>query len=271
MNNRLLLVNDVSGYGRVSSFAMTPILATYGFHPYLLPTGLVSNTLDYGKSVILDTTVFMRDAIEKWNELGFSFPVICTGFINSDKQVDIISDLIDSQDDPFVLVDPIMADSGELYDNMYPGAIECNRKLASKADIIIPNFTEATLMSGMYEGRETLLAEEYVELAHAMSQFGCKAVVITSCRFDDGRCFNLLYRPEISDEPEFLFYDEVPCSFVGTGDIFSAVLISEIMKGSDLADAVNRAGSFVAEVITANTDNPDHLDIYLEGSLRSLL
>ena len=235
MNNRLLLVNDVSGYGRVSSFAMTPILATYGFHPYLLPTGLVSNTLDYGKSV------------------------------------DIISDLIDSQDNPFVLVDPIMADSGELYDNMYPGAIECNRKLASKADVIIPNFTEATLMSGMYEGKETLLAEEYVELVHAMSQFGCKAVVVTSCRLDDGRCFNLLYRPEVSDEPEFLFYDEVPCSFIGTGDIFSAVLISEIMKGSDLADAVNRAGSFVAEVITANADNPDHFDIYLEGSLRSLL
>lgn len=270
MNKSLLLVNDVTGYGRVSCFAMTPILAAYGLHPYLLPTGLVSNTLDYGMSEILDTTDFMRAAVSKWRKLGFSFNTIATGFINSDEQVDIILDLIDSQDNPFVLVDPIMADSGELYDNMYPGAIECNRKLASRADVIIPNFTEAAMLAGLYTDRFCLSNEEYIELAAEVSKLGCKKLVITSCRSYDGRMFNLVYDCLAGDKYDFLYYDEIEDSFIGTGDVFSAVLISELMCGASLPAAVERAGEFVADVITANLGREDHFDLYIEGCVARL-
>lgn len=270
MINSLLLINDVTGYGRVSSFAMTPILAAYGLHPYLLPTGLVSNTLDYGTSEILDTTDFMSATIDKWQELGFRFSSIATGFINSDRQVDIILELIDRQDSPFVLVDPIMADSGELYDNMYEGAIECNRKLASRADVIIPNYTEACMLADMYIERSELSRDEYALLAEALIRLGTSSVVITSCRLDDGRAFNLVYEPEINEEPSFIFYEEIEESFIGTGDVFSALLLSELLSGTPLPESVDRAGSFVAEVIRANLGREDHFDLYIEGSVRSL-
>lgn len=270
MINSLLLVNDITGYGRVSSFAMTPILAAYGLHPYLLPTGLVSNTLDYGTSEILDTTDFMSATIDKWHELGFRFSNIATGFINSDRQVDIIIELIDRQDSPFVLVDPIMADSGELYDNMYEGAIECNRRLASRADVIIPNYTEACMLAEMFKGRSELSCDEYSLLAEALLMLGTRSVVITSCRLDDGRSFNLVYEPEVKDEPSFLFYEEIEDSFIGTGDVFSALLLSELLSGTPLTESVDRAGRFVAEVIKANLGREDHFDLYIEGSIKSL-
>ena len=55
---------------------MLPVLAHYGLHPYVLPTALVSNTLDYGTSEILDTSDFMKRTIMKWDELGFKFNCI---------------------------------------------------------------------------------------------------------------------------------------------------------------------------------------------------
>lgn len=62
---------------------MLPILSKMGYSLYNLPTALVSNTLDYGKFEILDTTSYMENTIKVWNELGFQFDCISTGFILS--------------------------------------------------------------------------------------------------------------------------------------------------------------------------------------------
>ena len=60
-SNNILLINDITGYGKVSTTAMIPVLSTYGYHTYDLPTALVSNTLEYGRHSILDTTEHMRE------------------------------------------------------------------------------------------------------------------------------------------------------------------------------------------------------------------
>ena len=53
---KILLINDVVGYSHVGMVAMMPILTYLGHPTYNLPTSLVSNTLDYGRFNVLDTT-----------------------------------------------------------------------------------------------------------------------------------------------------------------------------------------------------------------------
>ncbi|MBQ0005480.1 MAG: bifunctional hydroxymethylpyrimidine kinase/phosphomethylpyrimidine kinase [Clostridiales bacterium] len=269
MNDSILLVNDVCGYGRVSTFAMLPVLTRYGLHPYILPTALVSNTLDYGLSETLDTTEFMRNAIDKWDKLGFSFGYISTGFICNENQVSIILELIDRQDSPFVFVDPIMADSGELYPDMYPGAIECNRQLAARANVLLPNFTEAKLLTDLYKGRDILSEEEYLVLARALMDFGPECVIIKGCKDDKGCTFNLVYNGK-DDSLVKLPFERIDADYIGTGDIFSAVLISEYVSGASIEDAVNKAADFVREVIMDNLNNEDHFDLRFEQTLSKL-
>lgn len=72
-NKNILIINDMPGYGKVALAAMLPILSHMGHNIYNLPTALVSNTLDYGKFTILDTTDYMKKSIAVWKELGFSF------------------------------------------------------------------------------------------------------------------------------------------------------------------------------------------------------
>ena len=60
---QILLINDVVGYGKVGMGAMLPILSYLGVPTYSLPTALVSNTLDYGKFNIQDTTEYIRGTL----------------------------------------------------------------------------------------------------------------------------------------------------------------------------------------------------------------
>ena len=64
--NNILLINDMAGYGKVALSAMIPIMSNMKFQVYNLPTALVSNTLDYGKFDILETTGYMKNSMRVW-------------------------------------------------------------------------------------------------------------------------------------------------------------------------------------------------------------
>ncbi|MBR4098975.1 MAG: phosphomethylpyrimidine kinase, partial [Clostridium sp.] len=103
-NKNILIINDMPGYGKVALAAMLPVLSHMGHSVYNLPTALVSNTLDYGKFTILDTTEYMKKSIAVWEQLGFTFDCITTGFLASAEQVDIIRSFIASQKKEGLLV-----------------------------------------------------------------------------------------------------------------------------------------------------------------------
>ena len=98
------------GYGKVATAAMLPILSYMGNLVYNLPTALVSNTLDYGKFNILETTDYITGVFPVWRELGFSFDAIATGFIASERQAEIVAKYCREEADKgsVILVDPIM-------------------------------------------------------------------------------------------------------------------------------------------------------------------
>lgn len=60
MAERILLVQDMTGYGKVALAAIMPVLSHMGHHIYTLPTAIVSNTLDYGQFEIAEMTDYMR-------------------------------------------------------------------------------------------------------------------------------------------------------------------------------------------------------------------
>ena len=72
-NTQLLLINDMCGYGKVALSAMLPVLSHMGYRIHNLPTALVSDTLNYPKFYIHDTTEYVRQSLAIWEELGFEF------------------------------------------------------------------------------------------------------------------------------------------------------------------------------------------------------
>ena len=152
MNKKICCVNDMPGVGKIALAAMIPILSAKGISVTCLPTALVSNTLDFGKFEILDTSDYMDKTIDVWKELGFTFDCISTGFMVNPQQVRLVEKLIHNQkkENLLVVVDPIMGDEGHLYNGMSEENVKIMRELSAHADILLPNFTEACYLTSHF-------------------------------------------------------------------------------------------------------------------------
>jgi len=253
----ILLINDLAGYGKVATAAMLPILSYMGHPVYNLPTALVSNTLDYGKFNILDTTDYIKGVFPVWKELGFHFDAIATGFIASERQAQIVSRYCreQAQNGTTIFVDPIMGDEGKLYNGVTPSTINSMREMIAVADLIYPNYTEACYLTETFFHSEGVTHEEACRLLDALRQVGCKSALITSIRVEG--------QPSVAGYNHFsgnyflLPYDEIPVHFPGTGDIFSAVLTGSLLDGMPLKQSTRRAMDVVRKLIELNKDNRD--------------
>ena len=270
MGKRIVLFNDLPGYGKVALAAMVPLFSRMGHFPYQVPTAVVSNTLDFGKFRIQDMTDYMRDTIKVWDELGFDPDCICTGFVLSEEQVELIGDYIRSRkprideiqnvnNGRLVMVDPIMADGGKLYNGIGMERVAAMRKLVSYSDVMVPNMTEAGFLTGICPGRERASASELRELVDGLHKLSGKSVVITSaqdsetdehlvCGYDhkSGQYFRV----------PFIF---LPVRVAGSGDIFSTVMTGKLLNGESLEAAVREAVRVLTALIR---ENQSHLDEY---------
>ena len=255
-SKNILIINDMPGYGKVALAAMLPILSNMGHSVYNLPTALVSNTLDYGRFTILDTTDYMMKAIKVWKELDFQFDCITTGFLASAAQVGIIRDFIASQkkEGLLVMTDPIMGDEGKLYNGVAEETVENMRRLIGVADVIVPNLTEGEFLTGQCLGREALTKAEARRMVDSLLAFGPRSVVVTSGREAETGGHVVWGFDHTAGEYFTIPYRLIKVHFPGTGDMFSAVLAGELLAGKPFPRAVKRAMDVVERLIFMEQD-----------------
>lgn len=255
-NKNVLLICDLPGYGKIALSAMLPILARLGYSVYNLPTALVSNALEYGKFALLDTTDYMEQAIQVWKELGFQFDCITTGMLASARQVDVIRAFIESQKKEGLLVmsDPVMGDDGALYNGITQEAVDNMRRLIGVADVIVPNLTEAEFLSGKYQGQEALTRAQAREVVDGLLAFGPRSVVVTSGILQETGAHVVWGYDHKTGAYFTLPYRFIKVHFPGTGDMFSAVLVGELLGGKPLVPAVKRAMDVLEKLIFLERD-----------------
>ncbi len=256
----IVLINDLPGYGKVALAAMVPLLTQMGHYPFQLPTAIISNTLDFGKFRIQDMTDYMSDTMKVWDELGFRADCICTGFVTSIRQVRLIGDYIRQKkqvQDPLVIVDPIMADGGKLYNGIDSDRITAMRELVTYADVMIPNITEASFLAGRSQGIEAGSKAEIRELVDELHQLSGRSVVITSAA-ETGTDSHMVSGYDHKNKQYFdVPYEHLPVRIAGSGDIFSAIMTGGLLNGRSLADSVERAALTLTHLIRADQSNTD--------------
>ena len=250
MSKKILLINDLPSYGKVALSAMMPILSFYGYEVYGVPSALVSNTLDYGKFIIENMTAYLEKCIKLYRELGITFDCLCTGFIVDPQQVSIIKEIKKSNPQMMLIVDPIMADDGRLYNGMNEQTIKMFQQLCELADFIIPNYTESLLLSELPMNM-ICTKKQLKTIYEKLKKQNVRSMVITSCVLENGQ-HGVYGYDHFKDEFFFLPYDHINIRFAGTGDIFSAVLTNGIMKGEALKEAVLKAIKAVNSLIDIN-------------------
>lgn len=265
----MLLITDMAGYGKVALSVMIPVLSALRLKVYNLPTALVSNTLDYGKFDILETTDYMRNTLAVWDELGFAFDAVFSGFLFSEEQSLLVADYCRraSQRGLPVFVDPIMGDWGSLYNGVDESNVEHMRHMCSVADIIMPNMTEAEFLCGQHVGEREVTLPQAEALARQLHERGSKNVVITSMNIEGQPA--TLVSAGAGAPVRLLDYAELPVQMPGSGDIFSSVLIGRYLNGASLEASVQAAMDAVVRMLRHCENAPDlckgvPIELYLD-------
>ena len=239
---RVLTVQDISCVGRCSLTVALPILSAMGLETAILPTAVLSTHTQFQGFTFRDLTGDLNAILDHWKKGEFTFDTVYTGYLGSKEQIDIVVALFEhyKKTGSTLIADPAMADNGKLYSHLSPDQPKAMASLAARADVLLPNRTEAALMTGLPMDADPR------DLCRALKGLGCKEVLLTGHEPAAGRLGTLGYDGEHFTET---CNRRLPASFHGTGDLFSSVYFGARLLGLNGTEAADLAGNFVADAI----------------------
>lgn len=272
---RVMAVHDLSGLGRSSLMAATPVLSVMGAQVCPVPTAVLSSqTSGFENYTFVDLTDNMPAYLQHWKELQLDFDCIYSGFLGSVQQIVIMEQILadfNADGQALVVIDPVLGDDGALYDTMDQQMVEEMGRLIAHADIITPNMTELKLLLNLPAEIE-LSAEDLAEILPQMAAKGPGTVVVTGVhRKDGGRCV-CCYQKDLAQYQE-IAYKELPICYPGTGDIFASVLIGGILQGRTLQESIQLSADFICHAVAdaIEAGEPIRDGVQLEKNLYRLV
>ncbi len=247
---RVLTVQDISCLGQCSAAVALPILSACGCEAVILPTMVLStHTGGLGMPSRRDLTEDLTEICDHWKNQGIRFDAIYVGYLGKKEQVQLVLEVLDDLLAPegLCIVDPAMADHGKLYAGLDEAYAAEMKRLCARADVMLPNLTEAQLLTGCHGETEQLLQK-----LHSLSG---KAVVLTGVAEEENQTGAAIFS---GDELVYVSHDKQPGSYHGTGDMFASVLAGKLARGESLETAAKMAGEFVCAAIASTRENPAH-------------
>jgi len=255
---RVVTIQDVSCFGKCSLTVALPIISAMGVEAAILPTAVLStHTGGFKNFTFRDLSEDITKIFDHWESENIKFDAIYTGYLGSFEQIDLMKSFIDKKrGKSLAFVDPAMADNGKLYTGFTPEFAHHMLTLCQKADIIVPNITEASFMLDVpyvEEGYDKAYVEDILK---KFADMGIKMPVLTGVSLEPDKLGVAMYDSE-KDEFFYYFNGKIDAKFHGTGDIFSSVAIGGIMRGMDIREALKLAADYVVECIKVTMPDKD--------------
>ena len=256
---RVAAVHDMCGYGNCSLTAAIPILSAAGCDVCPVPTALFSAHTRYSVFTFHDTTEILDGYLDAWRKENVDLDGVYSGFLGSAEQVEIIKRLYSQYPHALRLVDPVMGDGGEIYATYTPELCEAMGTLVDGADVLMPNLTEASILTKRaYPGRD-LSDAEVNDMIDALLDLGAKNVVLKGIDHDDGTIRNYVASADSgASGKQELAHSKLPFMTHGTGDAFASALCGALMAGRPLAESAHIAGEFVRHAMENTQYQPHH-------------
>ena len=256
---RVAAVHDMCGYGKCSLTAAIPILSAAGCDVCPVPTALFSAHTRYKVFTFHDTTDILSGYLDAWRQENVDLDGVYSGFLGSAEQVALIQRLYREYPKALRLVDPVMGDAGQMYPTYTPELCEAMGALADGADVLMPNLTEASILTRRDYPGQDLDDAAVTDLLDALLNLGAKNVVLKGIDRGDGRIVNYVASAATGAGAKVeLAHDKLPYMIHGTGDAFASALCGAVLAGRGLAESARIAGEFVRSAMEHTPDQPGH-------------
>jgi pyridoxine kinase len=253
---KILTIQDISCLGKCSLTVALPVISAMGVETVILPTAVLSTHTMFKNFTVKDLTDQLVPIVEHWKSEGVTFDAIYTGYLGSAEEIEITKKIFDmfKTDDTLIFIDPVMADNGKLYPAFDMEYAKLNAGLCGSADIIVPNITEASFMTGMEY--KTEYDEDYVkEMLDRLAKLGAKVVVLTGVSLSEGQTG--IYGLDTRSGEYFVYQNErVDAAYHGTGDIFASVAVGALTRGLSMEKAFALAADYTADTIRVTKEDP---------------
>ena len=248
---RILTVQDVSCVGKCSMSIALPILTACGHEVCILPTAVLSTHTGFpSRPCVQHMDAFLLGVFDHWTREGVQFDLILTGYLGSVQAVDSVLKICDQMLAPGgeLIVDPAMADHGKLYSGLDAAYAEAIKRLCAEADIIIPNITEAAILSQMpyREPEETYVSE-------LLEKLPCRNVVLTGVGYDPLETGAEILEQGVRTGYRHRRFEK---NYHGTGDLFAACFAGARACGKDISKSTEIAAEFTALSIEKTWNDP---------------
>lgn len=257
MYKRILTIQDISCVGQCSLTVALPILSAAGLETAILPSAVLSNhTGGFSGWTFTDLTEDIPKIREQWEKENIGFSAIYTGYLGSAKQIDYVKDVVSSrlESKGRLIVDPAMADNGKLYAGFDSAFVDAMKKLVFSADIILPNITEAALLT------DSEYKEEYDNsytdmLISRLLEKGAKTIVLTGVGYSPDKTGVLVCK---DGKQSYYEHRKIAGGCHGTGDVYASAFVGAIENGFSEFDSAKIAADFTLECIEKTQGDKNH-------------
>lgn len=249
---RILTIQDISCVGQCSLTVALPVLSACGHETCVLPTALLStHTGGFGKPAIVPLSNALPEIVAHWKENGILFDIILTGYLGSVSAIHTAMEIMETMLLPggLCIVDPAMGDNGRLYSGFDGDYVQEMKRLCGRADVILPNLTEAALLSGVphREGADEAYARALLErLPNDRVLLTGVGETDTGFLLRDGGVVRRYAHPRL------------PGSYSGTGDLFAAAFTGALAAEKGLYESARIAADFTCRCINCTAAAPAH-------------
>ena len=254
---RILTIQDISCVGQCSLTVALPILSACGQETCILPSAVLStHTMGYSFPAIRDLTPDIPGFQKHWQKENILFDAIYTGYLGSTEQVAYVADILQTMTVPGgkPIVDPAMADHGKLYPAFDAAYVEAMKGLVSKADVVVPNLTEACFLTGCTYQEE--YDQAYIaQVVAKLHELGTKWVVLTGIGYEPGMTGILISGEGTTD---YYAHPRIPKNYHGTGDIYASAFVGRWVSGKTMGEAIRIAADYTYKCIENTLDDDSH-------------
>ena len=254
---KILTIQDISCVGQCSLTVALPILSACGMETCILPSAVLStHTAGFSGFTFRDLTDDMPAIQAHWQKEGIKFRAIYTGYLGSLKQIGYVKNILETMgtEDCVRVVDPAMADNGQLYSIFDMEYVEGMKVLCGVADILVPNITEACFLTGV-EYKETY-DEAYIQtLVEKLLALGAKTVVLTGVSYEAGKTGVLVCE---NGKNSYYEHDKIAKGCHGTGDVYASAFVGALMNDKAVFEAAKIAADYTVKCIENTQGDADH-------------
>lgn len=253
---RIVTIQDISCVGRCSLTVALPIISAMGIETAVLPTAVLSCHTAFPQWTLHDLTGEFNRITAAWDAQGIGFDGVYSGYLASNEQIDLVDHFMGTQNGALRFVDPAMADFGRLYGGFDEAFAMHMAELCAHADVIVPNVTEACIMTGTAY-RDDGDPQFYRDLARRLADRGTSYVVLTGYAEGDNAIGAIGYDRE-RDMFETHLNERLPASYLGTGDIYASTMFGALIRGNTMEQGMRIAVDYVHECVRITAEDPEH-------------